>query len=68
MNLALLEMCATTPLHETKVGRHNSAIMSMDTYDKETIEMYANIIDIVQLQYIQFRGSSVCGFVVLSLV
>ena len=25
----------------------NSAIMSMDTYDKETTEMYANIIDIV---------------------
>ena len=30
----------------------NSAIMSTDTYDKETIEMYANIRDIVQLQYI----------------
>ena len=30
----------------------NSAIMSTDTYDKETTEMYANIIDIVQLQYI----------------
>ena len=27
----------------------NSAIMSMDMYDKETTEMYANIIDIVQL-------------------
>ena len=30
----------------------NSAIMSTDTYDKETTEMYANITDIVQLQYI----------------
>ena len=29
-----------------------SAIMSTDTYDKETTEMYANITDIVQLQYI----------------
>ena len=36
----------------------NSAIMSTDTYDKETTEMYANITDI----------SSVCGSVVLSLV
>ena len=26
--------------------------MSTDTYDKETTEMYANITDIVQLQYI----------------
>ena len=30
----------------------NSAIMSTDTYDKEITEMYANITDIVQLQYI----------------
>ena len=30
----------------------NSAIMSMNTYDKETTKMYANITDIVQLQYI----------------
>ena len=30
----------------------NSAIMSTDTYDKDTTEMYANITDIVQLQYI----------------
>ena len=30
----------------------NSAIMSTYTYDKETTEMYANITDIVQLQYI----------------
>lgn len=30
----------------------NSAIMSTDTYDKEKTEMYANITDIVQLQYI----------------
>jgi hypothetical protein len=30
----------------------NSAIMSTDTYGKETTEMYANITDIVQLQYI----------------
>ena len=30
----------------------NNAIMSTDTYDKETTEMYANITDIVQLQYI----------------
>ena len=30
----------------------NSAIMSTDTYDRETTEMYANITDIVQLQYI----------------
>ena len=30
----------------------NSAIMSTDTYDKETTKMYANITDIVQLQYI----------------
>ena len=30
----------------------NSAIMSTDTYDKETTELYANITDIVQLQYI----------------
>ena len=30
----------------------NSAIMSTDTYDKETTEMYANITDIIQLQYI----------------
>ena len=30
----------------------NSPIMSTDTYDKETTEMYANITDIVQLQYI----------------
>ena len=30
----------------------NSAIMSTDTHDKETTEMYANITDIVQLQYI----------------
>ena len=30
----------------------NSAIMSTDTYDKETTEMYANITDIVHLQYI----------------
>ena len=29
-----------------------SAIMSTDTYDKETTEMYAKITDIVQLQYI----------------
>ena len=29
----------------------NSAIMSTDTYDKETTEMYANITNIVQLQY-----------------
>ena len=28
------------------------AIMSMDTYDKVITEMYANITDIVQLQYI----------------
>lgn len=27
----------------------NSAIMSTDTYDKETTEKYANITDIVQL-------------------
>ena len=47
----------------------NSAIMSTDTYDKETTEMYANITDIVPFAvYLQFRGSSVCGFVVLSLV
>ena len=30
----------------------NSAIMSTDTYDKETTKMYANITDIIQLQYI----------------
>ena len=30
----------------------NSAIMSTYTYEKETTEMYANITDIVQLQYI----------------
>ena len=30
----------------------NSAIMSTDTYDKETTKIYANITDIVQLQYI----------------
>ena len=30
----------------------NSGIMSADTYDKEIIEMYANITDIIQLQYI----------------
>ena len=30
----------------------NSAIMSTDTYDRETTEMYANITDIVQLRYI----------------
>ena len=29
----------------------NSATMSMDTYDRETTEMYANITGIVQLQY-----------------
>ena len=30
----------------------NSSIMSTDTYDRVTTEMYANITDIVQLQYI----------------
>jgi hypothetical protein len=30
----------------------NSAIMSMNKYGEETTEMYANITDIVQLQYI----------------
>ena len=30
----------------------NNDMMSTDTYDKDTTEMYANITDIVQLQYI----------------
>ena len=30
----------------------NTAIMSTNTYERETTEMYANITDIVQLQYI----------------
>ena len=40
--------------HARDEGRktQSSAIMSTDTYDKEITEMYANIIDIVQLQYI----------------
>ena len=47
----------------------NSAIMSTDTYDKETTEMYANITDIVQLQYISsFEDHRCVVFFVLSLV
>ena len=46
----------------------NSAIMSTDTYDKETTEMYANITHCSVAVYLQFRGTSMCGSVVLSLV
>ena len=51
------ESCVVGDVHyntlERDEGRktQNSAIMSTDTYDKTT-EMYANITDIVQLQYI----------------
>ena len=51
MDLALLEMCATLARNKGRKTQ-NSAIMSTDTYDKETTKMYANITDIVQLQYI----------------
>ena len=52
------ESCVVGDVHYNTLacneGRktQNSAIMSTDTYDKETTEMYANITDIVQLQYI----------------
>ena len=39
----------------------NSAIMSTDTHKKVTTEMYANITDIVQLQYISSFEVHRCG-------
>ena len=52
------ESCVVGDVHYNTLARdegrktQNSAIMSTDTYDKETTEMYANITDIVQMQYI----------------
>ena len=42
----------------------NSAIMTNYMYNKDTTEMYANIIDIVQLQYISSFGVWFCCAVV----
>ena len=41
-----------TLAHDEGRKTQNSAIMSTDKYGEEKIEMYANITDIVQLQYI----------------
>ena len=48
------ESCVVGDVRYNTLARktQNSAIMSTYTYDKETTEMYANITDIVQLQYI----------------
>ena len=46
------EVCYNTLAREEGRKTQNSAIMSTDTYDKVTTEMYANITDIIQLQYI----------------
>ena len=45
-------VCYNTLVTDEGRKTQNSAIMSTDTYDKETTEMYANVTDIVQLQYI----------------
>src|SRR5215216_885069 len=45
-------VCYNTLARDEGRKTQNSAIMSTDTYDRETIEIYANITDIVQLQYI----------------
>ena len=44
-------MCYNTLVHDEGRKTQNNAIISTDTYGKETTEMYANIIDIVQMQY-----------------
>ena len=41
------DVCYNTLARDEGRKTENSAIMSTDTYDKETTEMYANIIDIV---------------------
>ena len=46
------DVCCNTLAHDEGGKTQNSAIMSMDKYGIETTEMYANITDIVQLQYI----------------
>ena len=69
------ESCIVGDVRYNTLGRdegkktQNSAIMSTDMYDKETTEMYAkhNRHCLVAV-YLQFRGSSVCGSVVLSLI
>lgn len=46
------DVCYNTLARDEGRKTKNSAIMSKDKYGKETTGMYANIIDIVQLQYI----------------
>ena len=41
-----------TLAHDEGKKTQNSAVMRTDTHKKVTTEMYANITDIVQLQYI----------------
>ena len=65
MNLALLEMCANTLARDEGRKTQNSAIMSTDMYDKETTEMYTNITDIFQLQYISSFEDHLCVVVLL---
>ena len=68
------ESCIVGDVHYNTLARHegrktqNSAIMSTDMYDKQTIEIYANITDIVQLQYISSFKVHRCVVVVLLLV
>ena len=62
------ESCVVGDVRQNTLARdegrktQNSAIMSTDTYDKETTEMYANITDIVQLQYISSFEDHRCVF------
>src|SRR3989337_935889 len=46
------DVCYNTLACDEGRKTQNSAVMSTDTYGDETTEMYANKIDIVQLQYI----------------
>ena len=43
------DVCYNTLARDKGRKTQNSAIMSTDTYDKETTELYANITDIVEL-------------------
>ena len=42
------DVCYNTLARDEGRKTQNSAMMSMDTYDKETTEKYANITEIVQ--------------------
>ena len=41
------DVCYNTLARDEGMKTQNTAIMSTDTYDRETTEMYANITDIV---------------------